>query len=87
MSDNSTPLHWLVQTRTYDYGHTARDVMPHPYTPADEAERTMHRRLRDRGVTFTSGPGWVEYREEPPSHLVSCTVRLEWASTNPEERL
>lgn len=69
--------HRLVHTLTYQDGLFRRHESTSRF-PAAEAQRSRVARLRESGIPFKSGPGWVEYREEPPRHVEPVTVRLEW---------
>lgn len=79
------PLHWLTQTRTYGDGLTDRHSMPGHHTTAAGAQASRVARLRAAGTAYTSGLGWVEYREEPPAHVEPCTVRLVWSEVPPAD--
>lgn len=65
--------HRLSMTFTYEDGLTYRHTTFSGISAA-EAQRIRVARLREMGISFRSGPGWLEYRDEPPRH-----VRLEWA--------
>lgn len=81
----STPTHWLTNTRTCDDGYTTRNVWPSHHLTADEAQESRIARLRESGIPYTSGPGWVSYREDKKPADLKCDVRLEWTDSNPED--
>lgn len=53
------PQHWLTQIRTYDDGATNRHVSASHYSNAADAQADRIRRLRENGIPFKQGPGWI----------------------------